>query len=161
MLNFRILENKAYTSLPCDYDEEAREGKVSCVDLLSSTINSIDTSNMNIVVVNKYYVARPDLISLAVYGEDKYADILCKLNGISNPFELNEDMIIYTPNLTEIDRLFNNTKTGPCELIDSTTTIARKPNPAQKNKQDVRTPSTPLKGDTNYIIDRRNGLVWY
>ena len=89
MLDYNILKIKPIISLPCDYDEESKStGTVRCLDLLAAPVNSdAKMSYQNdVIIVNEYYVARPDLISLAVYGDDKYADIICKFNGISNPF---------------------------------------------------------------------------
>lgn len=66
-------------------------------DLLSRTYIDNEDAYGKYVVVSKEYIARPDLISLAIYGTDNYADMICKANGISNPFELNEDMILFIP----------------------------------------------------------------
>ena len=90
MLNYDILHNKP------TIDINGEEG----LDLLTKSLNFVDgTQQGNFLQVNEYYVARPDLISLAVYGDDRYADIICKLNGISNPFELNEKMVLFIPTL--------------------------------------------------------------
>ena len=53
-------------------------------------------------------IARPDLLSYDLYGDELYADILCKLNGISNPLELNEGMIIIIPSPDDLDKFVIN-----------------------------------------------------
>ena len=70
-LDYLTLFNKPITKLSNkDGDMEV------CFDLLPVTCDShyVDTRGQK-CIVNKYYVARPDLISLAFYGTDKYADI--------------------------------------------------------------------------------------
>ena len=67
MLDYDIL-NKKPTLLANSNDE--------FIDLAQQTYNIKNTVKGEILIVNKYYVARPDLISLAVYGDDKYADII-------------------------------------------------------------------------------------
>ena len=116
---------------------------------------------MEIVVVNKYYVARPDLISLAVYGTDIYGDFICKFNGISNPFELNEDMVLYMPSRYDIDNIFSKSGEGASELLESDSSIKKKVSTYTKKKTDARSPSMAVVGDTNYIIDKSNCLVFY
>ena len=50
-----------------------------------------------------YHVVKPeeemriDLISFQYYGTEDYLDILCKFNGISNPFSLIRDQLIRIP----------------------------------------------------------------
>ena len=163
-MDYKTLRLKPITEIPCNYDEEAeRTGKVKCNDLLASPLNaSVEIKDsMEIVVVNKYYIARPDLISLAVYGSDEYGDFICKFNGISNPFELNEDMILYIPSISDINNILSKSGEGACELIKSDSSIKRKVNIYTKKKTDARSPSMAVVGDVNYIIDKSNGLVFY
>ena len=56
----------------------------SYIDLMSKSFKFPSKVDGYPIIVNKYYVARPDLISLAAYNTDKYGDIICKINGISN-----------------------------------------------------------------------------
>ena len=163
-MNYNILNIKPVTELPCNYDEEAEgTGTVKCKDLLASPLNATVEvkDSMEAVVVNKYYVARPDLISLAMYGTDKYGDFICKFNGISNPFELNEDMVLYMPSRYDIDNIFSKSGEGACELLDKDSSIKKKVSTYTKKKTDARSPSMAVVGDTNYIIDKSNCLVFY
>ena len=163
-MNYNILNIKPVTELPCNYDEEAEgTGTVKCKDLLASPLNATVEvkDSMEAVVVNKYYVARPDLISLAVYGTDNYGDIICKFNGISNPFELNENMVLYVPSRSDIDNILSKSGEGACELLETDSSIKKKRSNNAKKKTDARSPSMALVGDTNYIIDKSLGLVFY
>ena len=98
MLNYNSLASKPEMSRMIDGK------KVSYKDLLCNTLNDEEPvfDGVEFIRVIDDYVARPDLISLAVYGTDQYADIICKINGISNPFELNAGMILLIPNLSSI-----------------------------------------------------------
>ena len=96
-------------------------------DLLTPGYKGNFVPGGRMVFVEKYYVARPDLISLAIYGNDKYADIICKVNGISNPFELNEGMIIYTPDISDIEKMFGYS-TPESDILEEEL-------PKDKNKQ--------------------------
>lgn len=91
MMNYRILANKPEIEIV--KDGERTEMK----DLLAKSFSGSADNLGHFVKVNKYYVARPDLLSFALYGTDMYADVICKINGISNPFELNEGMVVLCP----------------------------------------------------------------
>ena len=133
------------------------------IDLLSKTFNEEMTASFSPVIVNKYYIARPDLISLALYGDDKYGDIICKINGISNPFELNEDMVLLVPNVEYLnDCIMNNQK--PSSIIENPKTDTIRTvdkNNMQKHVNDLRSPNQQIIGDSNYVIDKSLGIVFY
>lgn len=155
MLDYNILNNKPTISI----------GNEETIDLLHKTINYVDNGNERgqFLQVNEYYVARPDLISLACYGDDKYGDIICKLNGISNPFELNEGMVLFIPSYeymnSIIDKKIKNKTTNKIE--DKDTIAMNQKIGAQKQKNEKRSPSQQLVGDVNYVIDKSLGVVFY
>ena len=111
-------------------------------------------------IVNKYYVARPDLISLAFYGTDEYADIICKVNGISNPFEINEDDMLDIPQIETV-RFYSRPNNGSSDLINSSSTITQTKISKQKDLDKKRSPAEQVVGDKNYVIDRTIGLIFY
>jgi len=155
MLKYNLLSNKPNITINNEIG----------TDLLYKTLNYTDngTQQGNFLKVNEYYVARPDLISLAVYGDDKYADIICKLNGISNPFELNENDILFIPTFEYINFIIDKTglnkTTNKIEDEDIITTSNKVG--AQKEKNEKRSPSEQVIGDNNYIIDKSLGVVFY
>lgn len=157
MLNYRTLEYKPIQSTT---DENGKSEQY--VDLLAKTWDVwTDTPYMEPIVVNKYYVARPDLISLAVYGSDEYADMICKFNGISNPFELNEDMVLYIPPIDWVSSCTNNRESSACELIADNETIQKK-DKLRKLRNEVRSSSTLTIDDPEpFVIDKTLGLVFY
>ena len=153
MLNYRLINLKPTITVN---DE-------SYLDLLSKTFNSELGYFSTIAIVNKYYVARPDLISLAMYGDDKYADILCKINGISNPFELNEDDILIIPHIEYLNDCINKQRV-PSEIIKDPKKEYIQPidiNNKQKKRNENRSPNEQVVGDSNYIIDKSLGIVFY
>ncbi len=75
------------------------------VDLGESIFKREDTDNMvfNVYKVPESMKMRIDLVSIAAYGTDKYADLLMKYNNISNPFTLNADDILFIPTMDTIE----------------------------------------------------------
>ena len=65
----------------------------------------------NVYKIPRQYEMRPDLISTAVYKDSKYAELILKFNGISNPFTLLEGDYILIPSLDSI-RPIVSTKSG-------------------------------------------------
>ena len=153
-LDYKILNKKPIIS---------RNG-VKFQDLAVQTIDPSVGISGSFLVVNKYYVARPDLISLAVYGDDKYADILCKINGISNPFELNENDVIILPH---VETLMNITNMEPVESVfvdgnnNNELVTGFMDTELQRDVNSSRSPNEQTKGMTNIVIDEENGLILY
>lgn len=155
-LDYLILEHKPKIQLT-----DKHGNKQECIDLLPETVASMTLDNtMHKCVVNKYYVARPDLISLAFYGTDKYADIICKLNGISNPFELNENDMLTIPRIEHLV-FYTKANTNSSELINSGSNINKPKVSKQKDLNKKRSPNEQVVGDKNYLIDKSLGLVFY
>jgi hypothetical protein len=155
-LNYSILQNKPKIKL------KDKNGNIQeMYDLLPQTMVSMELNNsMNKCIVNKYYVARPDLISLAFYGTDEFADIICKLNGISNPFELNEDDMLTIPFLEHIN-FYSRPNKQISELASSNKNIGEPKVSKQKSLDKKRSPNEQVVGDKNYLIDKSLGLVFY
>lgn len=157
------------TTLKTDNDGRQQQ----YLDLLAKTVHTYEDDDMDWnalfqdlrpIAVRSEYVARPDLISLAVYNTDKYADLICKLNGISNPFELNEDMVLYVPGLDKIESMC--VKSGqPCDTISGDETdsdnIADANRGNRKLLNEKRSPNEATVGDVNYVIRKDLGLVFY
>jgi len=176
MLNYKILQNK-------NNGKKIVDGQsVTFTDLLCKDMyEGVYINNFEFVVVNKDYVARPDLISLAIYKTDEYADIICKINGISNPFELNEDMLLICPSISEIDRILKpgtqtdimTEGTNVVQSIGTSTyqksnldkakeTISKEAkNKLQKQKSERRSPAEQTVTDNNFVIDKSLGIVIY
>lgn len=136
--------------------------KVSYKDLLCHTLNDEEPmfEGITFITVVDDYVARPDLISLAVYGTDEYADIICKINGISNPFELNTGMILLIPSLSNLTFFYTNRPVSATFESDSTPISSTKKN-FQKTKAERRRPSEQTVGSKNFVVDLSNKMIIY
>lgn len=156
MLNYTSLASKPEMSRTIDGK------KVSYKDLLCHTLNDEESvfEGIEFIRVIDDYIARPDLISLAVYGTDQYADILCKINGISNPFELNEGMILLIPNLSTITFFYKNRSASATFESDSTPISSTKKN-FQKTKAERRRPAEQTVGSKNFVVDLSNKMIIY
>lgn len=154
MLDYQILDNKPSISI---------QGEVG-IDLLHKSFDMDKEMSGDFLEVNEYYVARPDLISLAIYGDDKYGDIICKVNGISNPFELNEGMLIFIPSYETITNLLTKPNSNITEVLEiESSKLISNDNKigAQKYKNERRSPAEQIIGDKNYIVDKSLGVVFY
>ena len=152
MLNYKII----------NYKPTIKRNGITFLDLMGNNFTPVKGVNGDFIIVNKYYVARPDLISLAVYQTDSYADIICKVNGISNPFELNEDDILFLPH---IDYIANCVKyTGnTSELIESGDDEIKKNTKTNNKKKfdEIRGSNELIEGEDNFVINKSMGLVFY
>lgn len=151
MLDYRLV----------DYKPKINVNGTEYIDLLGNPFNYESQLTGNFIIINKYYVARPDLVSLAAYGDDKYADIICKLNGISNPFELNEDNLVFIPSLEYVLACIKNTDEESDLVSAPEDTIGVKMSSYQKKYTDTRSPNQQLVGEKNFVIDNSLGLVFY
>ena len=153
MLDYKILE----------YKSKINKNNDTYIDLMSDSFNMSSVAfDGQVIIVNKYYVARPDLVSLAIYGTDDYADIICKINGISNPFELNENDILFLPDI-EFIRNCCKQSSSKSEIVETEDEILtpKKTNNFQKKKNERRSSNEQLEGEQNYVIDKSLGLVFY
>ena len=127
------------------------------INLLDKTFRIPPEFDYNVVEITKDYVARMDLLSKQLYGTDKYQDVLCKLNGISNPFELNEGAIIVCPNITDISLFYyleNQDEKDPASLDAAKQPIA-------KGKKEKRKPNEAVIGDKRFKIDSTRKVIIY
>ena len=149
MLDYSVLNFK--TEIESEYLGE------NVFNMLDYTFHIPYDYSYNIFEVPKEYIARPDLISYDAYGDTMYADIICKLNGISNPFELNEGMKIIVPTPDDVTRFIiepsikdRDENWGP--------TIGPK---ITKTKKSKRQANEAIMGDTRFKIDKANGVIIY
>ncbi|MEG1008386.1 MAG: hypothetical protein RSE41_03070 [Clostridia bacterium] len=147
------------------------------IDLTQTIFNFENNlnSDVNVFRLNKTYNMRPDLISYACFNSTDQMELILKVNGISNPFSINEDDIIIVPSqeqLNSIVKPINNNYTG-----DNTIRQAYKYIDPSKfpNKSDVvkdfenRTiksddtqilpPNISQKDESQYEV--RNGRVYF
>ena len=123
-------------------------------NLLDLTFQIPDSYIYNIFTVTDEYIARPDLISLDAYGDTMFADIICKLNGISNPFELNKDAKLIIPSPESI----MDFAVRPGNDFSDEPNITSIPT---KTKQSPRQANEAILGDSRFKIDAATGVIIY
>lgn len=148
MLWYSIVQNKSH--IKSNYLKE------DVLNLLDKTFIIPDSYTYNIFEVSKEYIARPDLIALDAYGDTMYTDVMCKLNGISNPFELNEGMKLILPAPEDIDKFIINPPIEESEdYVDPTSTQST------KTKSSKRQANEAIIGDSRFKIDKNSKIVIY
>lgn len=150
MLTHTVLNNK--TQIYSNWLQE------SIINLNDPTFKIPPKYSYEILEVTEKYIARPDILSYDIYGDSLYSDLLCKLNGISNPFELNVGMLLVIPS-PDCIMDFMNTPTV-AERDDSINGIV-KTKPIAKQKNSKRKANESIVGDTRFRIDKTRGVVIY
>ena len=76
------------------------------IDMLDLSDSIFGTSNSVVTCsfykVRKNMEMRPDLMSIAAYGEDTYTEMIIKYSQIDNPFAIEEGDVIAVPTLNSI-----------------------------------------------------------
>jgi hypothetical protein len=155
MLEYTTLNFK--NTIKSDYLQE------EIYNLLDLTFLIPSRYNYNIFTVTKDYIARPDLISYDAYGDETFADIICKVNGISNPFELNEGMKLIIPSPENILDFTRRVQKYPGEdLYNSTndSAVTSMQNNV-KTKRSKRQANEAVVGDKRFKIDAATGIIIY
>jgi hypothetical protein len=77
-------------------------------DLISSTFRFPQnlSGTGGAIVVGEFESMRPDLIADRIYGRIQSWDVLLKYNGISNPFSIETEDILYGPAGSALDAMY-------------------------------------------------------
>lgn len=126
------------------------------VDLMSKTFVFSTNFEYRLVEVTDLSVARPDILSQITYGSDQYGDLICKINGISNPLELNIGKILILPEPAYLKKFFTKETTDIDELSKDSTL-----RPTPKHKKEKRKSNEAIDGDVRYKIDSSNRIIVY
>ena len=117
-----------------------------------------DSYQYEILEVTDKYVARPDLLSFDIYGDVLFSDLLCKLNGISNPFELNKGTLMIIPSPDCIMEFMHEPDVNEID-VDADSNDNHKPISKQKNEK--RKANESVLGDSRFKIDKSRGIIIY
>jgi hypothetical protein len=131
------------------------------LDLMNYTFEIPESYTYNIFEVTKEYIARPDLISLDAYGDGMFADIICKLNGVSNPFELNEGMKLIIPSPEDIMKFAIQPSLKDLDANWGGILSGKQTNITAKNTKSKRKPNEAILGDIRFKIDKNSGIIIY
>lgn len=126
-------------------------------NLLDRTFIIPNRFNFRILKVDDTYIMRPDLISLDAYGDTMYADVICKLNGIS-PFEINTGMYLLLPDPADVMSFVTNADERYREISTEDTVVDL---PVAKTKNQKRKANEAVVGDSRFNIDPVNGVIIY
>lgn len=136
-----------------DYNSDYLDDTI--LNLLDKTFVIPNGFTYNIFEVTPEYVARPDLISLDAYGDAQFADIICKLNGISNPFELNEHTKLVIPAPENMMDFYQ--QAADDEFVEDDDYVL----PVVKTKNDKRKANEAIVGDSRFKIDNSERIIIY
>ena len=126
------------------------------IDLMTKTFVFSNDFEYRLVEVTEMSVARPDILSYIIYGSDQYGDLICKINGISNPLELNVGDLLLVPETPYIQDFLTKETTDIDNLeLDS------KNKPTPKKRKEKRKSNEAIDGDTRYKIDASNRIIIY
>lgn len=114
-------------------------------DLFQSTIKLIgDNDDIPLEYeaihrVEAWEVGRPDKISYKYFTTPDYVDAICKYNGVSNPFSLEEGRLLRIPTKQVIDRsyrklIFKNKKSDISEKLKRFADATKKGSPDSAKK---------------------------
>jgi hypothetical protein len=101
------------------------------IDLTTQSIRyNTEGKAVDAFLVGKEMTMRADLISKVAFGTDDEFDIILKYNGISNPFSIEENQLIFVPDLSFMyDSLVNP------QLESSTSSIRNQYIDSSKNSK--------------------------
>lgn len=150
MLNNSILREKP--------TKKHYKTKEEMVDLASQTFVFPMDFEYTVAEVTEATEARPDILSYDMYGSDMYGDLICKVNGISNPFDLSVGTIVIIPAAESLSKFFTR-ETADLDATRDTNTHYGTPKPKRRNER--RRPNEAVLGDVRYKVDKANKIIYY
>jgi hypothetical protein len=127
------------------------------VDLLGCTFSIPESYQCQVAPIDSDYMARPDLVADEVYADDMYADLIVKLNGSGNPFELYDGQNIILPSLDNLQN-FNQT---PAKEWSEAYLASQSTQPKAKARNEKRKPNEAVIGDKRFNIDAQSKIIVY
>ena len=132
------------------------------INLLDRSFDIPAKYSAHLYKVEEEYEGRPDLLSLDLYGDERYADVICKLNGVSNPYELAAGQYLLIPSLTDAEEFYIQPAQAWREPVTAPDSDALKHIiPILKKKTDKRKPNEAIVGDKRFNIDPISKIVIY
>lgn len=147
-MTYRVLDEKTIIKSRFLDDEDI-------YNYLDTTFEIPDTFVADVVEVSEDYVCRPDLVSLKAYSDDSYTDIICKVNGISNPFELNKGDLLILPAFGDLQNFYVRPN------VEDTSDSTDKKTPVAKRKNEKRKANEAVTGDKRFSIDKNKRVIIY
>lgn len=131
--------------------------ELEMLDFLGNTFNILDDFDADLLEMEEGYESRPDLVSDTAYMDEMHIDLICKLNGISNPHELNDDGVLALPT----GEFLYSFAQAPSEKWkeERETQAINRPQPVTKSEK--RKPNQAVIGDSRFTIDKNSKIVIY
>lgn len=92
---------------------------------LQQTIFSKQAQGLNgysTVHLNSHYQMRADKVAFAEYGTDEYTEYILKYSGVSNPFSIDQDDVLFIPEPTEADAQMRDVEEQEAKSADQVQT---------------------------------------
>lgn len=119
------------------------------VDLTQSIFakNAQGLDGYQTVKLNSHYQMRADKVAFAEYGTDEYTEYILKYSGVSNPFSIDQDDVLFIPEPSEAD----------AQMLDLETAETNNQNQVQTyykfTNKDFKSDSTSYDNLANKRID--------
>lgn len=134
--------------------EEKNKDSTGKINFLSNR-TKVNLDNLTIndwVLIKEGDTARIDILGLLINGNINYIDLLCKVNGISNPFNIQEGDVIAIPDPSSLSNQV--TKRINIKPIEKQTEEESDPN----DSSNITSPGIRSRPKTNYI-KKENGIT--
>lgn len=132
------------------------------INLLDRSFDIPSNYSAHLYKVEEEYEGRPDLLSFDIFGDERYADIICKLNGISNPYELAAGQYLLIPSLAATEGFYISPANEWREpTVPQDSEVTKRLIPILKKKTDKRKPNEAIVGDKRFNIDPISKIVIY
>jgi hypothetical protein len=155
MISLRSLLTKPFR--PGSFTQKLISKKTISCDLLAGP------NDFTYHIVKPDEEMRPDLISSEYYGTENFLDILCKFNGISNPFSLERDQLLKIPKnpskyyVEGVDIIDKGTIQATPNLIPVSVRDQSRLSYLQRLGTSVAPPNVTLPNDKNIKVE--NGKI--
>ena len=151
-----MLKHNIIMGKPRIFSEEVGE---QMINLCSQTFILQPNVEYHLFITTPDYIGRPDLVSQFLYNTTTYTDIICKINGISNPFELNADKILICPTEAHISSFYLPSEDDYEDDVNGIPLTSNKPQPKQVDEK--RSANDSIVNDKRFDIDKENRVVVY
>ena len=92
---------------------------------LAASIFSKSAAGLNTyqtVKLTSHYQMRPDKVAFAEYGTDEYTEYILKYSGVSNPFSIDEDDVLFIPDPGQAESQMKDVEDEKTEIANQVQT---------------------------------------
>ena len=92
---------------------------------LAASIFSKSAAGLNsyqTVKLTSHYQMRPDKVAFAEYGTDEYTEYILKYSGVSNPFSIDEDDVLFIPDPGQAEAQMKDVEDEKTEIANQVQT---------------------------------------